>query len=111
MPSIRDGLHRKLLEYVVQSALLFVSGAQMPFAVQFGSGCSTPPTSTSLTPLPRTVMAAPSYAPISVGSISSSARLPLRLKSHPEAGSNGIASTLRCIAVGQEYVPVGSYGL
>ena len=35
------------------------------------------------TPLPRTVMAAPSYAPIRVGSCNSSARLPLRVASHP----------------------------
>src|SRR5260370_267364 len=73
--------------------------------------CVTPHTSTSFRLLPRTVIAAPSYAPISVGSTSSSARLPLRLKSQPETGSSGIPSTLRCIAAGQEYVPLGSYGL
>src|SRR5215469_4410679 len=83
----------------------------MPFATQFWSWVSTPPTSTSFTPLPSTVIAAPSYAPISVGSISVSARLPLRLKSQPEVGSNGIPSILRCIEARQLYAPVESYGL
>src|SRR5262245_2595381 len=111
MPSTRDGLHRKLLEYVVQSALLAVSGTQTPLAVQFGSGCSRPTTRTSRTPFASTVMPAPSYAPINAGSISNSPRLPLSVLSQPSVGSSGIASTWRCIAAGHEYVPDGSYGL
>src|SRR5262249_7628907 len=47
-----------------------------------------------LTPLPRTVMAAPSYAPIRPGSINISARLPLTLVSQPTTPSIGARSTI-----------------
>ena len=41
------------------------------------------------TPLPRTVIPAPSYAPISEGSCSCSARLPLSVASQPSTASSG----------------------
>src|ERR1700730_3026822 len=85
MPSMRDGLHLKLLGHALQSAVLSVSGTQTPFAVQLAAR--------DRTPFARTVIPAPSYAPMSVGSCKSSAILPLRLASQPTAGSSGIAST------------------
>src|ERR1700730_5636507 len=45
------------------------------------------------TPLPSTVMAAPSNAPIRLGSCNCSARLPLRSATHPTVASSGIRST------------------
>ena len=56
-------------------------------------------------------MAAPSYAPIRVGSCKSSAKLPLRLASQPTMPSSGIGCTMLYCAAGQVYWPVGSYGL
>src|SRR5919108_6012181 len=50
------------------------------------------------TPLESTVIAAPSSAPIKDGSCSSSARLPLRLASHPTVASRGKRSTCGLVA-------------
>src|SRR5882762_1345024 len=70
-------------------------------------------------PLASTVMPAPSYAPISVGSCSSSDRLPFRFEFQPMIGSSGIGSTADwdvpftmtgAIGALHWYVLVGSYG-
>src|SRR5579871_729735 len=57
------------------------------------------------TPLPSTVMPAPSYAPMSVGSWSISARLPFRVASHPTVASRGVRSTANFCAAVQVYGP------
>ena len=103
MASIADGLHRKLPTYL-QSVVLFTGTQFAAFnALQFALfGFSNP--------FPTTVMPAPSYAPISVGSSSISAMLPFRLASQPISGSSGSGSATPCCAAGQVYVPVGSYG-
>src|SRR5713226_7961040 len=52
------------------------------------------------TPFDSTVMPAPSSAPIKDGSCNCSARLPLRLASHPTTASSGNRSTWGLLAVG-----------
>src|ERR1700688_2525604 len=114
-PSMRDGLQRKLLGKAAQSALLFVSTRE-PVG-KLPSAPTLLPSMLRFSPFARTVMAAPSYAPMSEGSCRSSARLPLTVVSQPTIPSSGSGSTLPRITNGSlaapagqrdEYVPVGS---
>src|SRR6201993_1186856 len=103
-PSIRDGLHWKLLGNglrslpipfpVPQSWLLDVSSV-----VSAGTPPGSAPSVHGFTPLgtrtpfESTVMPAPSYAPRRVGSCSCSARLPFKPASQPTVASSGKRST------------------
>src|SRR5581483_119354 len=100
-PSMLEGLQKKFVGYglvlvpdAVQSAvdsnLVFVGNAAPVVAP---SASLTPVPLGNFTPLPRTVIAAPSYAPIRLGSLSCSARLPFSVASHPRVASNGRRST------------------
>src|SRR6476660_7632132 len=96
-----DGLHQKLLGNglalppvplpVPQFLLLFVSSV-VPVGKPAAKVVSHGLVGKS-TPLPNTVMAAPSNAPINDGSCSNSARLPFSVASHPTAASKGRRST------------------
>ena len=55
-----------------------------------------PATGGVVTPFAKTVMPAPSYAPIRVGSCNCSARLPLIVVSQPRMPSSGMRSTCGC---------------
>src|ERR1700674_1807975 len=113
-PSILDGLHWKLLGnglvgsvgfvgVPVQSELvsrtvprgIWLSVATAPLSGPFPK---TKPSAGKRTPFPRTVIPAPSYAPISDGSCKSSARLPLTVVSHPTMPSSGKRSTCGLLA-------------
>ncbi len=52
-----------------------------------------------LTPFESTAIAAPSSAPIKLGSCSNWARFPLKFASHPTIGSRGMRSTCGLLAV------------
>src|SRR5207245_9008406 len=94
MPSIAAGLQLKLL--TKRQSVESFTGTQpaLLIALQFAVfGFSNP--------FPSTVIPAPSYAPISVGSCSSSAMFPFRLASQPMVGSSGSASTWPCIVDAQ----------
>src|SRR5437763_12966166 len=88
-PSMLDGLHRKLLGNGFDAVA--VLGPQLlgpivpPVKSNVPAGNTSAPNGLEgkLTPLPSSVMAAPSSAPISVGSCSNCARLPLRVASQP----------------------------
>src|SRR2546423_4623975 len=101
-PSMLDGLHWKLLGNgfgpAVVPQVLDVSSvvAVGKPANRVGSNGLAPWKST---PLANTVMPAPSSAPISEGSCSSSARLPLRLASQPTVASSGNRSTCGLLGV------------
>ena len=95
-----DGLHRKLLGNGLTECcplrplpvvVLVLSGEQNRSGrerVRRTNGFDG-----KLTPLESTVIAAPSSAPIRLGSCSSSARLPLRVASQPTVASSGKRST------------------
>src|SRR5215470_16444596 len=94
MPSMRDGLQLKLLA----KPLLFPAKLQSPplfprSVVSVGKVSAANGSDRNRTPFDRTVMAAPSYAPIRVGSCSCSARLPFNVASQPTVASRGNRST------------------
>src|SRR5215469_14827076 len=98
-PSMLEGLHRKLLGNGLDAVA--VLGPQPLFGLLVPCKSNVPTGKVSaanglegkITPFPSSVMAAPSSAPINVGSCSNCARLPLRVASHPTTASNGIRST------------------
>src|SRR6202040_1774055 len=103
-PSMLDGLHQKLL----LNGLLVWDVPQVP-DVSSVVPVGKPPSRVGsywlapwkFTPFANTVMAAPSRAPISEGSCSSSARLPFRPASQPTVASRGSRSTAPSCAAGQ----------
>ena len=109
-PSMRDGLHWKLLGNGLvpnlRSPGLFLpqSLAVRRAWCQSGYPASAPTPNQSVpagtrTPLASTVIPAPSYDPIRVGSCSISARLPFTVVSQPRMPSNGIRSTCGTLGV------------
>ena len=98
-PSMLDGLHQKLLGnglgLAVQLALVrsVVPVGNVPPAVTHGFDGK-------FTPFANTVIAAPSSAPIRLGSCNISARLPFSVASQPTVASVGIRSTCGLLAVG-----------
>src|SRR4051812_10912321 len=91
-PSMLEGLHWKLLgNGLVRAPPQPVVELPPPVSrtVPVGKVSATNGLDGNLTPLESTVMAAPSSAPIRVGSCNSWARLPLRLASHPTTASSG----------------------
>src|SRR5579862_24608 len=116
-PSMLEGLHMKLLGngLVVSVQWLLERGNLLPSpSTNAGTSCSScvpagnaPVSVASLQglipwksrPLPSTVMPAPSSAPISAGSCSSSARLPFCEASQPTAASSGKRSTCGALAL------------
>src|SRR6266576_594392 len=118
-----DGLHQKLLGDGL--ALLPFPQLALLFVRSVVTGGNPPGSEPSLhgsapwkfTPFASTVIPAPEYALISVGSCNSSARLPLRLAVQPTVASRGNRSTcgrlgepLKLLhpAIGQLNVPVES---
>src|SRR3979490_1135116 len=65
----------------------------------------------NFTPFACTEMPAPSYAPIKLGSINCSARLPLSKAVQRRVTSSGKRSTENCMEELQVKFPVESYGL
>src|ERR1700730_14021750 len=99
-PSMLDGLHQKLLgNGFVAVAVLGPQLAAVSSVVPVGNVSAVNGFDGNLTPFDSTVMAAPSRAPIKVGSCNSSARLPLSVASQPTAASSGRRSTcgLTCV--------------
>src|SRR5256884_9470093 len=104
-----DGLHQKLLRnglvvfvlLVVQLAAVssVVPAGKVPAAVGPTPNGSVP--GGYFTPLASTVMAAPSNAPIRLGSCSSSARFPSWGTSQPITASRGKSPTRHCLAAGE----------
>src|ERR1700730_8426579 len=101
-PSMLDGLHQKLLGngltalpvFAPQPVVVLVVFARRGVpggnpASKVGSNAFAE----KFTPLPSTVMAAPSRAPIRLGSCNCSAKLPLRSATHPTVASRGNRST------------------
>src|SRR5580704_1767665 len=95
-----DGLHWKLLGYgLVGFPRPVMQFADVRRVLPVGKPASEPVPKTFadpggiFTPLLSTVIPAPSYAPISDGSCSSSARLPLTVVSQPTTPSSGTRST------------------
>src|SRR5579871_3764940 len=86
-PSMLDGLHMKLLGNGFVRSLQWLLDPGTPLCSSVVTGGNPPGSEPSLqgsapwksTPLDSTVIPAPSKAPISEGSCSNSARLPLRL--------------------------------
>src|SRR5499427_9110148 len=99
-PSTLDGLHWKLLgkrfgllvltpplpQFVLRSSV--VPSGKAPSAVSWKGLAPW-----KSTPLPSTVIPAPSYAPIRDGSCNCSARLPFSVVSQPTVASEGMRST------------------
>src|SRR5450631_1057715 len=108
--SMLDGLHEKLLgnglTAPVASTHVAPFGADTVFCskvVPVGKPASSVGSyglEGKFTPLPSTVMPAPSSAPIKDGSCSNSARLPFRLVSQPSTASSGKRSTCGLMGVG-----------
>src|SRR5690349_4361618 len=109
-PSILDGLHWKLLGnrfgLVLPSPLPQSWGTCLRSAVPAGNPAGSAPSvhgsspSGTRTPLARTVIPAPSYAPRRDGSCSCSARLPFSPASQPTVASSGKRSTCGLEVVG-----------
>src|SRR5579864_1822651 len=107
-PSILDGLHQKLLvkppctlppgQYRFSFCLLLVNRTVL--SGNPASNVESNGFDGKNAPLDRTVMAAPSSAPIKLGSCNSSARLPLRLACQPTVASRGRRSTCGLFVVG-----------
>src|SRR6266436_8961927 len=113
-PSMRAGLHWKLLGNGL--------GLSEQWALAPGMFCrSVVPTGKisaangfdgKFTPFESTVIPAPSYAPIRVGSCSCSARVPFRVASQPTVASSGKRSTCGLKVVGVKSLqPVPQAGL
>src|SRR5450631_1114833 len=110
-PSMLDGLHKKLLGY----GFVLLDGSTQSLTVKSvvpaGNTSEAQMTAGSLvvnfTPLASTVMPAPSYAPIKLGSINCSARLPLSVAVQPTVVFSGKATTENCIGELQLNVPDG----
>ena len=99
-PSMLDGLHWKLLGNGFDRCRAAAGPAVWLTRQQRGAGRERQQTMSGrtdsigkFTPFDSTVMPAPSSAPISVGSCSSSARLPLSVASQPTVASSGNRST------------------
>src|SRR5579859_1959530 len=113
IPSILDGLHQKLLgngffevvRFVPQSVALRTTASAGICSARF-VGISVG--LENFTPLPKTVIPAPSYAPIRLGSESCSGRLPFKEASQPTMASRSIRSIANCIAAEQVNFPFGS---
>src|SRR5215469_2641205 len=98
-PSMLDGLHQKLLVNLVRLPVGEPALGQYRFvlvAINSVVPVGKPAANVGSkgfdgenTPFERTVMPAPSKAPIKLGSCSSSARFPLRPASQPTVDSNG----------------------
>src|SRR6266513_4880275 len=101
-PSIRDGLHWKLLgKGLVLSEQWSLAPAMFcRSVVPVGKISAANGSDGKFTPFESTVIPAPSYAPIRAGSCSCSARLPFRVASHPTVASSGKRSTCGLTAVG-----------
>src|ERR1700758_4172607 len=114
-PSMLDGLHMKLLgngfplspsQSRLASPVGSVAGlgpTPVSSVVPGGNAPASLPSDQGLapwksTPFPSTVIPAPSYAPISEGSCSCSARLPFSVASQPTVASSGKRSI--CGALG-----------
>src|SRR5438105_11097364 len=115
-PSMLDGLHQKLLGNGLAPLGPVVQLAVLSSVVAAGNAAASKPSFQGYapwksTPFASTVMPAPSYAPIRVGSFNCSARLPLRVASQPTVASSGKRSTENCMSAGHVYVPDGSYAL
>src|SRR5437660_5197689 len=121
-PSMLDGLHWKLLGKGLFARLvpqLAAVSSVVPVGKPANRVVSNGFCPWKSTPFDNTVIAAPSRAPISDGSCNISARLPLRLASHPTVASSGRRSTCGLLGVavkllhpvpGQLNVPLGSNG-
>src|SRR5262249_43594597 len=104
--SMLDGLHMKLLGNGFTRSLQWSLAPPGAFCSRVVTGGNPPGSLPSVqgsapwksTPLERTVMPAPSRAPMSEGSCNSSARLPLRLAVQPTAASSGRRSTCGTLA-------------
>src|SRR2546423_10678099 len=108
-PSISDGLHWKLLG---NGLGLAVQLALVRSVVPAGKISAANGSDGKFTPFESTVIPAPSYAPIRVGSCSCSARLPFRVASHPTVASSGKRSTCGLKVVGVKSLqPVPQPGL
>src|SRR6266403_891561 len=114
-PSIRDGLHWKLLGKGLCAVGVFgpqplgladrdcvpvLRSVVLSGNVSAANGLDP---SGNLTPFESTVIPAPSYAPIRVGSCSCSARLPFKVASQPTVASSGNRSTWGLADVGLKY--------
>src|SRR5579864_4841652 len=106
-PSTLDGLHQKLLVNRLSLGVWLLG--QYVFLLLFEKSVvpSGKPASKvasngldgKFTPLESTVIAAPSSAPIKLGSCSNSAKLPLRLACQPTVASSGKRSTCGLLVV------------
>src|ERR1017187_2787958 len=109
-PSMLEGLHQKLLGNGLWAPELFGPQPLVASVVLFSSVVPTGKVSAAngfvgkLTPFDNTVMAAPSSAPIRVGSCNNSARLPLSVASQPTVASSGSRSTCGLREVGVQAV-------
>src|SRR6266481_3895810 len=127
-PSMRDGLHWKLLGNGLCAVgvfgpqplgLLFVDCVPLlRRVVPAGNADGSAPSvhgsnpSGTRTPFESTVIPAPSYAPKRVGSCSCSARLPLSVASQPTVASSGKRSTCGLEVVGaKSFQPLPQPGL
>src|SRR6266567_1528919 len=111
-PSMLDGLHKKLPGKGLRAVAVFAPQPLVALVLPCRSRVPTGKVSAAnglepvgnATPFASTVIAAPSRAPIRVGSCSSWARLPLRVVSHPTTASNGSRSTCGLVAVALKFV-------
>src|SRR5882672_1503708 len=98
-PSMRDGLHQKSLVNAVQLGVLALLAARSVVPSGNVSAANSVLLFGKFTPFDRTVMPAPSYAPMRVGSCNCSARLPLSVASQPTVASSGRRSTCGSLVV------------
>src|ERR1035441_8597123 len=100
-PSMLDGLHQKLLgNGFVALVPEVLQVLDVRSGVPTGKVSATNGFDGKLTPFDSTVMAAPSSAPMRVGSCNSSARLPFSVASQPTVASSGRRSICGFVAVG-----------
>src|ERR1700745_2942639 len=101
MPSMRDGLQLKLLAKPLLLPVKLQSPPLFPRSVvSVGKVSTANGSDRNRTPFDRIVMAAPSYAPIRVGSCNCSARLPFNVAFQPTVASSGNRSTCGLVRVG-----------
>src|SRR5882724_310352 len=98
-PSMRDGLHQKSLGNAVQFVLLALLDVRSVVPSGNISAANSVLLFGKFTPFDSTVIPAPSYAPMRVGSCSCSARLPLSVASQPTVASSGRRSTCGLLVV------------